>query len=26
MGPAVQRKLFADNARHIYRLSESTAP
>jgi predicted TIM-barrel fold metal-dependent hydrolase len=26
MGPAVQKKLFADNARRIYRLTESTAP
>ena len=26
MGPAVQKKLFANNARRIYRLSESTAP
>ena len=26
MGPAVQKKLFADNAQRIYRLTESTKP
>ena len=26
MGPAVQKKLFADNARRIYRLTESAMP